>query len=64
MNDGLAWLKGKTPEQIAEASAGNLLPVPWIEPEDVAEAVLYLVSDRARYVTGSQLVLDAGLLTR
>lgn len=64
MNDGLAFLEGKTPEQIAEASAGNLLPVPWIEPEDVAEAVLYLVSDRARYVTGTQLVLDAGLLTR
>lgn len=64
MNDGLAWLEGKTPEQIAEASAGNLLPVPWIEPEDVAEAVLYLASDRARYVTGTQLVLDAGLLTQ
>jgi SDR family mycofactocin-dependent oxidoreductase len=64
MNDGLAWLEGKTPQQIAEASAGNLLPVPWIEPEDVAEAVLYLVSARARYVTGTQLVLDAGLLTR
>ena len=64
MNDGLAWLEGKTPAQIAEASAGNLLPVPWIEPEDVAEAVLYLASDRARYVTGTQLVLDAGLLTR
>lgn len=64
MNDGLAWLEGKTPVEIAEASAGNLLPVPWIEPEDVAEAVLYLASDRARYVTGTQLVLDAGLLTR
>jgi SDR family mycofactocin-dependent oxidoreductase len=64
MNDGLAKLEGKTPQQIAEASAGNLLPVPWIEPEDVAEAVLYLASDRARYVTGSEFVLDAGLLTR
>jgi len=64
MNDGLAWLEGKTPQQIAEASAGNLLPVPWIEPEDVAEAVLYLVSDRARFVTGSSFVLDAGLLAR
>ena len=64
MNDGLAALEGKTPEQIAEASAGNLLPVPWIEPEDVAEAVLYLVSDRARFVTGASHVLDAGLLTR
>jgi len=64
MNDGLAALEGATPREIAERSAGNLLPVPWIEPEDVAGAVLYLVSERARYVTGAQLVLDAGLLTR
>jgi SDR family mycofactocin-dependent oxidoreductase len=64
MNDGLAELEGLTPQQIAERSAGNLLPVPWIEPEDVAQAVLYLASDRARYVTGASLVLDAGLLTR
>ena len=64
MNDGLAALEGKTPQEIAEASAGNLLPVPWIEPEDVANAILYLASDKARFVTGSQFVIDAGLLTR
>jgi SDR family mycofactocin-dependent oxidoreductase len=64
MNDGLAALEGLTPQQIAERSAGNLLPVPWIEPEDVANAVLYLASDRARYITGAPLVIDAGLLTR
>jgi SDR family mycofactocin-dependent oxidoreductase len=64
MNEGLAALEGATPEQIAERSAGNLLPVPWIEPEDVAAAVVYLASDRARFITGSQFVLDAGLLTR
>ena len=64
MNDGLAALEGLTPRQIAERSAGNLLPVPWIEPEDVAQAVVYLASDRARFVTGAGLVLDAGLLTR
>lgn len=63
MNDGLAAMEGKTPQEIAEASAGNLLPVPWIEPEDVANMVLYLASDKARYVTGSQFVLDAGLLS-
>jgi SDR family mycofactocin-dependent oxidoreductase len=64
MNDGLAELEGTTPQAIAERSAGNLLPVPWIEPEDVAAAVLYLASDQARYMTGTSLVLDAGLLTR
>jgi SDR family mycofactocin-dependent oxidoreductase len=64
MNDGLAALEGLTPQEIAERSAGNLLPVPWIEPEDVAQAVLYLASERGRYITGAPLVLDAGLLTR
>jgi len=64
MNDGLADLEGATPQEIAERSAGNLLSVPWIEPEDVAEAILYLASDRARFVTGSQFVIDAGLLAR
>jgi NAD(P)-dependent dehydrogenase (short-subunit alcohol dehydrogenase family) len=64
MNDGLAMMEGTTPKEIAERSAGNLLPVPWIEPEDVADSVLFLASDKAKYVTGSQYVLDAGLLTR
>jgi len=64
MNDGLASLEGLRPMAIAERSAGNLLPVPWIEPEDVAGAVLYLASNASRYVTGSSLVIDAGLLTR
>jgi NAD(P)-dependent dehydrogenase (short-subunit alcohol dehydrogenase family) len=64
MNDGLAMMEGATPREIAERSAGNLLPVPWIEPEDVAEAVMWLASPKARFVTGSQLVIDAGLLSR
>jgi NAD(P)-dependent dehydrogenase (short-subunit alcohol dehydrogenase family) len=64
MNDGLASLEGATPREIAERSAGNLLDVPWIEPEDVAAAVVYLASDKARFITGSQFVIDAGLLTR
>lgn len=64
MNDGLAALEGTTTQEIAERSAGNLLPVPWVETDDVAGMVLYLVSDKARYITGAQFVLDAGLLTR
>ena len=63
MNDGLAAMEGKTPEEIAEASAGNLIPVPWIEPEDTANLVLFLASDKARYITGAQYTLDAGLLS-
>jgi NAD(P)-dependent dehydrogenase (short-subunit alcohol dehydrogenase family) len=62
LNDGLAELEGTTTQEIAERSAGNLLPVPWIEPRDVADAVLYLAG--SRYVTGTTLVIDAGLLTR
>lgn len=64
MNDGLASLEGMTPREIAERSAGNLLDVPWVEPEDVANAVVFLASSRARYITGSEFVLDAGLLAR
>lgn len=40
----------------------HLLPVPWIEPEDVANAVLWLASDDARYVTGTELLIDLGLV--
>jgi NAD(P)-dependent dehydrogenase (short-subunit alcohol dehydrogenase family) len=64
LNDGLAMLEGMTTQEIAERSAGNLQPVPWIEAQDVADAVVFLVSERARSMTGSQIVLDAGLLTK
>ena len=66
MTDLRRWkeLQGTTPVEIAERSAGNLLRTPWIETEDVVEAVKFIASDRAKYITGSQFVLDAGLLTR
>lgn len=38
----------------------NVLPVPWVEPEDVANAVLFLASDEGRYLTGVALPVDAG----
>ncbi len=42
-------------------AARNLLPVPWVEPVDVANAVVFLASEAARYITGTQIVVDAGL---
>ncbi len=40
--------------------AMNVLPVPWVEPVDISNAVLWLASDEARYVTGLELKVDAG----
>jgi SDR family mycofactocin-dependent oxidoreductase len=42
------------------ALSGNLLPVPWVEAEDVTNAVVFLASPKARYVTGVALPVDAG----
>jgi SDR family mycofactocin-dependent oxidoreductase len=51
-----------TADDVAEVLvARHLLPVPWVEPVDVSNAVVFLASDDARYITGTQLVVDAGL---
>lgn len=41
---------------------GNAMPVGAIEPSDVSDAVVWLCSDEARYVTGVALPVDAGSL--
>jgi NAD(P)-dependent dehydrogenase (short-subunit alcohol dehydrogenase family) len=38
-----------------------MLPVPWVEPIDISNAVLFLASDEARYITGQTLSVDAGM---
>jgi NAD(P)-dependent dehydrogenase (short-subunit alcohol dehydrogenase family) len=39
----------------------NALPaIPWLQPIDVSNAVLYLASHGSRYVTGTATVIDAG----
>ncbi|MDT5309941.1 MAG: (+)-trans-carveol dehydrogenase [Mycobacterium sp.] len=38
----------------------HTLPVGWVEPEDISNAVLFLASDEARYITGVTLPIDAG----
>jgi SDR family mycofactocin-dependent oxidoreductase len=42
----------------------NALPTEKVQPEDIAATVAYLASDDAKYVTGSQLRVDAGKLNR
>jgi SDR family mycofactocin-dependent oxidoreductase len=42
----------------------NILPVPLIEAQDMANAVAWLVSDEARYITGAVIPIDAGATAR
>lgn len=58
-------VENPTPEQAAEAyKTINALPIPWVEPIDISNAVLWLASDEARYVTGVTLPIDAGFLIK
>ena len=38
----------------------HMLPIPWVTAEDISNAVLFLASDEARYITGVALPVDAG----
>jgi NAD(P)-dependent dehydrogenase (short-subunit alcohol dehydrogenase family) len=58
-------LENPTREQVGERFLGlNALPVSWVEPVDISNAVLWLASDESRYVTGVTLPVDAGQLTK
>jgi (+)-trans-carveol dehydrogenase len=39
----------------------NALPIPWVEPVDISNAVLFLASDEGRYITGVTFPVDAGM---
>ncbi|WP_270889294.1 SDR family oxidoreductase [Pedococcus sp. 5OH_020] len=49
-------------EAAAAALDSHHLPIPWVEPDDVAAASTWLLSAAARYVTGAVLAVDAGAL--
>lgn len=51
-------------EEGGDTNIQNLLPVELIEAVDISNAVLWLSSDEARYVTGTCLPVDAGFLQR
>ena len=45
-------------------SATNAMPIPWVEPTDVSNAVVYLAFDEPRYVRGTTSLVDAGSTSR
>jgi (+)-trans-carveol dehydrogenase len=56
-------IENPTRQDFGAASAATiLLPIDWVESIDVSNAVLFLASDEARYITGVALPIDAGAL--
>jgi SDR family mycofactocin-dependent oxidoreductase len=58
-------LEHPTVDDFKEAAVGmNALPIPWVEAIDISNALLWLASDEARYVTGVTLPVDAGAFAK
>jgi NAD(P)-dependent dehydrogenase (short-subunit alcohol dehydrogenase family) len=47
-------------DAITAFPALNAMPVPWVEPADISQVVLFLASDESRYITGQFFACDAG----
>jgi glucose 1-dehydrogenase/3-oxoacyl-[acyl-carrier protein] reductase len=61
-----AFIPGSNPARadLPPPAADRLLIQRWGQPEDIAAAVSFLLSDDAAYITGTQLVVDGGWLAR
>lgn len=70
MNDGTMRLfrpdlKNPGPDDMAVvAQMMHVLPIGWVEPVDISNAVLFLASDESRYVTGLPMTVDAGSMLK
>jgi len=62
INDAMQEFLAQDP-QLSNALA-NALPVPMVEAVDISNAIAWLVSDDARYVTGVALPVDAGFTNK
>jgi NAD(P)-dependent dehydrogenase (short-subunit alcohol dehydrogenase family) len=55
-------LAAPTRDDFAEkATESQLLDIPWVEPVDISNALLFLVAETGRYITGVSLPVDGGL---
>jgi NAD(P)-dependent dehydrogenase (short-subunit alcohol dehydrogenase family) len=59
----VAKASGSTPDAVAKNAAGDSVTGRFTRPEEVADLVLLLASDRAGNVTGADFVIDGGLIT-
>ncbi|TDO18215.1 SDR family mycofactocin-dependent oxidoreductase [Mycobacterium sp. BK086] len=58
-------LENPGPDDMAVvAQMMHVLPIGWVEPVDISNAVLFLASDEARYVTGLTMTVDAGSMLK
>jgi SDR family mycofactocin-dependent oxidoreductase len=56
---------GRTRDVLSERfQTLNALPIPWVDARDISNAVLFLASDEARFITGVTLPIDAGSLLK
>ena len=54
-------LEKATRDDIADVSQSmHVLPVPWLDPVDISNAILFLASEEGRYITGVALAVDCG----
>ncbi|QLL10140.1 mycofactocin-coupled SDR family oxidoreductase [Mycobacterium vicinigordonae] len=58
------WLADMVAESGSAPGMTNALPVQILQPDDIANAVAWLVSDQARYITGVTLPVDAGSVNK
>ena len=58
-------LESPGPDDMAVvAQMMHVLPIGWVEPVDISNAVLFLASDESRYVTGLPMTVDAGSMLK
>jgi SDR family mycofactocin-dependent oxidoreductase len=66
MNDAMMTLAVQAAEgnDNSISAMQNAMPIDILEPEDISDAVAFLVSDRAKWITGVALPVDAGFCVR